>query len=168
MATNLATVHVLNGYDILLVDADKQASSATWATTRDEAGFHPRVPCIQKFGKALHLELKELEKRYQTSIVDSGGRDSTELRSVMLAADRFFSPLKPSQFDAWTLENPDTVVELAQIINPQLRASVLINQANPNPRISEVNDVQGFIRDFENLRLSTVVIRDQIVFRNVA
>ena len=73
MATNLAAIHAINGNDVILVDADKQASSAAWAALRDENGLTPRVPCVQKLGKTLHVEVKELERRYQTVIVDCGG-----------------------------------------------------------------------------------------------
>jgi len=168
MATNLAAAHLINGKDVILVDADKQASSADWATLRDENEITPRVPCIQKLGKKLHVELQELEKRYETVIVDCGGRDSIEMRSAMLVADRFFSPLKPSQFDAWTLENISPVIEQAQVINSDLKVDVFINQASPNPRIREVQEVQGYVQDFDELTLAGTVIKDRIAFRKAA
>ena len=168
MASNLAAAHLINGHDVILVDADKQASSADWAALRDENGHMPRVPCVQKFGKTLHIELKELEKRYETVVVDSGGRDSIELRSAMLVADRFFSPLKPSQFDAWTLENLSPIIEQAQIINPNLKVDIFINQASPNPRIREVQEIQGYIQDFPELNLAKTIIKDRIAFRKAA
>lgn len=168
MATNLAAAHAIKGNDVILVDADKQATSAAWASLRDEFNHGPRVPCIQKLGKTLHIELRELEKRYQTVVVDCGGRDSIELRSAMLVSDRFFSPLKPSQFDAWTLENLDSIIAQAQVINDGLTVHIFINQANPNPRISEVQEVQKFIQDFSNLKLAHSVIRDRIAFRKVS
>lgn len=40
MVTNLAAAHVINGHDVILVDADKQASSAAWAALRDETVMH--------------------------------------------------------------------------------------------------------------------------------
>ncbi len=168
MATNLAVAHLKNGKDVILVDADKQASSADWAALRDENEFTPRVPCVQKFGKKLHVELQELEKKYGTVIVDCGGRDSIEMRSAMLVADRFFSPLKPSQFDAWTLENLSPVIEQAQVINPDLKVDIFINQASSNPRIREVQEIQGYIQDFAELNLAETVIRERIAFRKAA
>jgi chromosome partitioning protein len=153
---------------VILVDADKQASSAAWSASRDENGLTPRVPCVQKLGKTLHMEIRDLEKRYETVIVDCGGRDSIELRSAMLVADRFFSPIKPSQYDAWTLDNLDAILTQAQVINPELVPYMFINQANPNPRLSEIQDVREFILEFESLRLAKSVIRDRIVFRKVA
>ncbi len=86
MATNLAAAHLINGKDVILVDADKQASSSDWAALRDENEITPRVPCVQKLGKKLHVEIQDLEKRYETVIVDYGGRDSIEMRSAMLVA----------------------------------------------------------------------------------
>lgn len=167
ITTNLATLHAVNGRSILLVDADKQASSAAWAAMRDENEISPRIPCIQKFGKTLHIELKELEKKFDYVFVDCGGRDSIELRSAMLVADRFFSPLRPSQFDAWTLEVLDGIVAQAQVINPEIKVHIFINLANANPRISETKEAQEFTREFENITLAESVIYDRIIFRKV-
>ena len=164
MATNLAVAHLINGKDVILVDADKQASSADWAALRDENEITPRVPYVQKLGKKLHVEIQDLEKRYGTVIVDCGGRDSIELRSAMLVANT----LKPSQFDAWTLENNSPVVEQAQLINPNLKVDIFINQASPNPRIKEVQEIQGYIQDFPELNLAKTVIKDRIAFRKAA
>lgn len=46
--------------------------------------------------------LKEHEKSYDFVIADCAGRDSAEMRSGLMAADVFISPLRPSQMD-WML-----------------------------------------------------------------
>ena len=76
IAINLATLHALNGKDILLVDTDKQGSANSWAESRDEEQQLPRITCIQKFGKNLARDIKDLEPRYEDIIIDAGGRDS--------------------------------------------------------------------------------------------
>ncbi|MBI9084535.1 MAG: hypothetical protein JEZ11_13125 [Desulfobacterales bacterium] len=165
MATNLAVMHrvIANG-EIILLDADKQATCAAWATIRDSTHL-PRIPCVQRFGKTIHIEAQALEEKYGTVIIDCGGRDSVELRSSMLVSDKFYTPLKPSQFDVWTLETLNDLLENARIINPGLNATVFINQANPNPKVAETTDTRAVIQDFEHLRLSPVTIRERIAFR---
>ncbi|MBK8536321.1 MAG: AAA family ATPase [Candidatus Competibacteraceae bacterium] len=72
LAVNLAALRALQGRDVLLIDTDIQASASYWAQTRDEAGIQPRVACIQKFGKGLQTEVRDLAKRYQDIVIDAG------------------------------------------------------------------------------------------------
>jgi chromosome partitioning protein len=60
LAINLAAERALAGRDVLLVDTDLQGSASYWAQVRDEVGITPRVACVQKFGKGLQTELKDL------------------------------------------------------------------------------------------------------------
>lgn len=83
----------------------------------------------------------------------------------MLAADRFFIPIRPSQFDAWTIEKIDRMVDEAQIINEGLTAYVFLNLASPNPQVNESDEARQYIKEFEHLRLADSIIRDRIVFR---
>jgi len=80
IATNLAAMRALAGRDVLLIDTDPQGSANYWAQSRDELEITPRVSCVQKFGKGLPAEVKDLAKRYQDIIIDAGGRDSVELQ----------------------------------------------------------------------------------------
>lgn len=107
----------------------------------------------------------ELRGKFESIIIDAGGRDVGELRSSMLAADRFFIPIRPSQFDAWTVEKIDQMVDEAQIINEGLTAYVFLNLASPNPQVNESDEARQYIKGFEHLRLADSIIRDRIEFR---
>ena len=148
LATNLAALRALSGRDVLIVDTDKQGSASYWAASRDENGVRPRIACLQKFGKGLATELRDLSERYEDIIVDAGGRDSTELRAAMVAADRLFVPLQASQFDVWTLARMNELVGQAQSINNRLRAAIVINRASPNPAVREAEDLTDLLIGF--------------------
>ena len=120
IATNLAALQALAGYNVLLVDTDSQGSASYWARSRDEAGITPRVACIQKFGKGMQGEIQNLAGRYHDVIIDAGGRDSVELRAVMIVAHKAFVPIQASQFDIWTLGRMNDLVVTAQGFNPDL------------------------------------------------
>lgn len=172
LATNLAAKRAASGRDVLLVDTDRQGSASFWGAVRDEAIAEgsplPAVPCVQVFGKGAARQITDLAGRYDDVIVDAGGRDSVELRSAMVAADRLFVPVQASQFDVWTLEQMDGLVAQAQAINPSLRAAVVFNRASTHPRVKEAEEARGFVADFESLDYAEVIVRDRIAYRRAA
>ena len=101
-------------------------------------------------------------------VVDAGGRDSVELRSALVVADRLFVPVQASQFDVWTLEQMDALVGQAQAINPELQAQVVFNRASTHPRVREAEEAEALLADFEALDASGVVVRDRIAYRRAA
>ena len=166
--TTLAALRALQGRDVLLIDTDIQASASYWAQSRDEGQVQPRVACIQKFGKGLQTEVRDLAKRYQDLIIDAGGRDSLELRAALVVAERVYIPIQPSQFDIWTLGRMDDLVKTAQGFNPELQAWVVISRASTNPSVNEVAEARNLLADFEHVQLSSAVIRDRIAYRKAA
>jgi chromosome partitioning protein len=168
LATNLAACRAAAGHDVLLLDTDKQGSASFWAAVRAEADHLPRVACVQVFGKAVTGQLRDLSERYEEIIVDAGGRDSVELRAAMVTAHRLFIPLQASQFDVWTLERMDDLVEQAQAINQSLTVGAVINRASPHPRVREADEARGILDDFDHIHFSGVVLHDRIAFRRAA
>lgn len=168
IATNLAAMRALAGRDVLIIDTDPQGSANYWAQSRDEENVNPRVACIQKFGKGLPKEVKDLAHRYQDIIIDAGGRDSVELRSALVVAEKAYIPIQPSQFDIWTLGQMDELVETAKAFNPDLQAKVIISRSSTNPSVHESDDTGKLLTDFLNLDLANVTIRDRIAYRKAA
>lgn len=168
LATNLAAMRALAGRDVLMIDTDPQGSANYWAQSRDEENITPRVACIQKFGKGLPKEVKDLAHRYQDIIIDAGGRDSVELRSSLVVAEKAYIPIQPSQFDIWTLDQMDDLVETAKSFNPDLQAIVVISRSSTNPSVHESDDTGKLLDDFANLSLANVIIRDRIAYRKAA
>lgn len=168
LATNLAAMRALASRDVLLIDTDPQGSANYWAQSRDDEQVTPRVACVQKFGKGLPAEVKDLEHRYQDIIIDAGGRDSVELRSAMVVTRKVYIPIQPSQFDIWTLNQMDELVETAKGFNPDLQARVIISRSSTNPSVHESDDTSKLLADFPNLDLANVSIRDRIAYRKAA
>lgn len=168
LAVNMAASRAKEGHDVLLVDTDPQGSASYWAAAREEKGVKPRIASIQKFGKTLASELKDLSNRYEEIIVDAGGRDSIELRSGLIAANRAYVPIQASQFDVWTLDQMDSLVGQAQALNPELRVYVVINRASTNPMVGESTEARQMLEEFENLELLIPVVRDRIAYRKAA
>ena len=168
LAINLAVKRILEGHDVLLFDTDIQGSASYWTQIRDEAEIKPRVPCLQKFGKKLKEEIIDLSNRYEDIIIDAGGRDSIELRAALVVTDKLFTPILPAQFDVWTLDQMENLVETAMITNSNLQAYVVINRGSTNPSVKETSETLETLTEFKELKLANAVIRDRIAFRKAA
>jgi len=166
IAINLAVLHANKKKEVLLIDADKQGTTSQWATLRDENQITPRISCVQKFGKQIHVEVQSLSEKYETIIIDAGGRDSVELRASMLVADIFLTPIRASQSDAWTLDHLESLIADAQLINRDLKTLTTVNQAPTNPTITEIDEIQELLKDFEYFIPTKSIIRDRIAFRH--
>ena len=165
IAVNLAAGLRLQGRDVLLVDTDPQGSASGWSSMREDRDDSIRVPCVQKFGKSLQQEIKELSLRYQDVIVDAGGRDSVELRAALVAVEQVLIPVQASQFDLWTIERMSELVNSASAFNANLHATVILSRAPTNIQIQDTYAARDMLQSFENLTMSNVVIRDRIVYR---
>ena len=168
LAVNLAVMRARVGRDVLLVDADKQASANLWAGIREEEGLQPPVRCVQKRDKGLAADIRDLATRYEDVIIDAGGQDSVELRAGLTLAHLAVFPIQPSLFDAATLETLASLVAQAKGFNPELVAGIVINRASTNPRVKESEEAKELIAEYSDLHLMEALIRDRIAFRRSA
>lgn len=168
IATNLAVERVNEVGDVLLIDADKQMTASHWCSVREFNNILPRISNIQKYGQTLKNETKALSNKYQDIIIDTGGRDAPELRAGLLVADIFIVPLRPSQFDLWTLSKIQTLVEEVIILNEKIKTFVLLNQVSTNPSVKEQQDAKELLGEFGFLNLMDVALCERIAFRKAA
>jgi chromosome partitioning protein len=105
VAANLAAMRARAGHDVLLLDADRQGSANLWASIREEEGVTPKIPCMQKRGKALAANIRDLANRYSDIIIDAGGHDSVELRAALTVVHLAVFPIQPSLFDQYFGKN---------------------------------------------------------------
>lgn len=135
LAVHLAYMLATAGRDPLLIDADPQGSTTNFAAARDEQAATPRLACVQKLGKGLAHDVRSMAGRYSDVVIDTGGRDTVELRLAMLVSERVLVPINCSAFNWWTLEKVDQLVGEAMLANPDLHTSVLLNRAPGNPQL---------------------------------
>jgi chromosome partitioning protein len=133
IATHLAVARRAVGSSVMLVDADPQGTATTWMDMRKEKQV-PQVPIISLKGQKVHTDLHEQATHYQDLIVDTGGADSHEFRSALLAADVVVLPLRPGSFDFWTLQKMADVIGMADTYNDSLKAVICLSQVPPTAR----------------------------------
>ncbi len=167
LATNMAAMLALQGKDVLLLDTDRQGTASFWATVRGDTEIEPRIACVQKFGKGLASQVRDLADRYDEIIIDAGGRDSMELRYSLGVCDRAYIPVQPFQFDIWTIKQMNDLVEMAQGLNENLQAFIVLNRVSTNPVVREDQETRDFFTEesFQHLSLINSVLRDRIAFR---
>lgn len=164
LALNLAATAVNAGVQTLLVDCDTQASAAFWAAIRDEDASLRRVPSIQRFGRTAGAEVREMARHYPLVIVDSGGRDSAEMRSCMLVAHRMLIPVQATQLDLWTCEKMAAIVADARMHSPGLDAAFLLTRAATNLGDRTVAEARQFLQALEGIGILGSVIRERVAY----
>lgn len=164
LTTNLAALLVTQGKDVIIVDADRQATSSNWALDRIETD-KPKVNHVQAFDN-IRDTLLDLGKRYEYVLVDAGGRDSRELRTGMTAADLLVIPFRPSQPDLDVLPSLQEIISLTKDYNPSLKVRAALTLAPTNPSVKEVEEAKDYLKDYQDILLLSTIIRDRKIYRD--
>lgn len=150
VATNLAVIRSGEGKDLLLIDADDQETSSDFTTLRNEiledgAGYTN----IKLTGASVRTETLKLKDKYQDIIIDTGGRDTASQRAALTVADALLVPFAPRSFDIWTVEKVSNLVSEMKTVNPNLKAYIFINKADPRGQDNE--DTAEVLKEAEDL-----------------
>lgn len=165
ISANLAIYRAQHGYEVLLVDADPQASVSEFVKVREDENISPSITCVAITGKAVASEIRKLAPKYDTIIIDAGGRDSAGLRSSLIVADILVVPFLAGQFDLWGVENMSSLVEDALILNPGLKAYAILNKTDTNPKIGMSGDALANVGELLNLKLLDVTMGYRVAYR---
>lgn len=164
-AVNIAAELSGRGHDVVLVDADRQSTSANWVADRTESEGRAVVHCVQKY-ENIRNTLLDLDKRYEYVVVDAAGRDSRELRTGMTAAHLLVIPFRPSQPDLDTLPKMQDLITQAQDLNPALQVRGLLTMVPTNPVINEAQEAEACLLDYPDIALMDTRLRDRKVYRD--
>lgn len=164
-AVNFCAVLARSGHDVVLVDADRQSTSANWAADRAQEVDLPAVHCVQRYDN-IRETLIDLATRYEFVVVDAAGRDSRELRTGMTAAHVLIVPFRPSQPDLDTLPALSEIIVQARDLNPGLRVLGLLTMAPTNPSITELADAKSVLAEYPEIKLLRTYISDRKAYRD--
>jgi len=132
LAANLAVLASRDGKEVLLIDADPQETTATWAAARSEqTGSLAPVTTVSIVGKQIRDELRRLSEKYAVVIIDAGARDTSTQRAALSVANLVLLPFPPRGPDLWTLDAVAQTVSDIRTINEGLRAVAFVNRADP-------------------------------------
>jgi chromosome partitioning protein len=146
----------------LLIDADPQASAASWAAwraERDDVGPSPTT--IQLLGKAITSEGTTLAKGFTHTVIDAGGRDAIGIRSALLLADIAVIPSGTGAFESASLSDLIDILELALDFNQKLQIKVIVSRVKNNSVAAR--KMQAFLVK-KKLPTLTAQIGERVIF----
>ncbi len=166
IAINLAVEYAYSGKKVLLIDADIQKSTTMFSNARREnpAGLK-EIIVIEKTGASLDKDVKALESGFDIVLIDTGGRDSIEMRKSMLISDLFIIPLITSQLDAWSFEKIYKLYQEAQAFNSKLKAYAVLNKITANWKSKEKDEMLEFLKDFSDIKILGSCLKDRAAYR---
>jgi chromosome partitioning protein len=130
LALNLAVGMAKHGREILLIDADEQATALAFTGLR--RGLNP-PPDVRYATTALQGAAVR-QVRYTDAatdvVIDVGGRDSEALRAALTISNLVLIPTAPRSFDLWGVSDTAELVCEAREINEELRAVAIVNNAD--------------------------------------
>jgi chromosome partitioning protein len=167
LATHLAVARRTAGRSVVLIDADSQGTSSTWSDARKEEEVL-QLPCVSLRGGKVHVELMELARHYDDVVVDTGGADSQEFRSAMLAADTLLMPLRPGSFDFWTLTKMADVIGMADTYNEGLKVMIVLSQVPPTARDRAKREAIEVLSEMPRFSLLGAIVVFRAAFNHCA
>ena len=165
IAINLAVEFTMSGKKVLLIDADIQKSTSMFSNIRREQTGLQEIIVIEKTGGSLDKDVKALESGFDIVLIDTGGRDSIEMRKSMLISDKFIIPLITSQLDAWSFEKIYKLYQEAQVFNEKLKAYVVLNKITANWKSKEKDEMLEFLKDFQDIVILNSFLKDRTAYR---
>ncbi|ARE84380.1 chromosome-partitioning ATPase Soj [Roseovarius mucosus] len=100
LSINVASTLARLGYSVLLIDADRQASSSAWVSLREETAFQVVSMARPNFAK----DAKQMALKYDFTIIDGPPHAEEISRSCIAAADLVLIPIEPSGLSIWASE----------------------------------------------------------------
>jgi chromosome partitioning protein len=165
IAVNLAVARA-SRHKVLLVDGDDQESTSDWYAERKSAfpDLSPNLDFIQVAGKSARDRLLAVADRYDTLVIDTGGRDTITQRAVLSVADLLLLPFQPRSVDIWTLKKVSALIAEIHNINPDLKCGGFVNRAFANS--TDNDDTMTAISETDGIDLIPLKIGDRKAFSN--
>lgn len=170
LAVNLAARLAEDGDNVLLIDADPQRSTEVFSDMRSQGNLSPLFSSVSKTGLSLGDEIKRMQDHFDVIVIDTGGRDSKEMRKAMLNSNIIIIPTIPSQYDVRVLDHMLDIYGEVRELNENLLALVLVNRVSPNPfLVKELQSLREYIDEAKNDRnLSDLVLMDSVIYERQA
>jgi chromosome partitioning protein len=154
------------GYDVLLVDADEQATASDFTAWREHTlEGNVGYTLVQLVGANVRKQVETLKPKYDYIVIDSGGRDTTSQRAALFAADVALIPTQPRSHDIWTLAKFGEMLDEIQAgrANP-LTVYTFLNRADITS--SDNRDSAEALAGMENMTFVDAPVKNRKAYPN--
>lgn len=128
LAVNLAVEYQHKGRKVIILETDPTVSTASqWAADRENTTREP-ITTVRKTGR-LGSTIDDLAAAYDIVIIDTAGKDSTDLRSAAHRADLLLVPTSTTVADLDATRIFLSWMDEARDMNPALKMLVVISKA---------------------------------------
>lgn len=136
IATNLARGLQLEGYRVLIADADPQRTATAWSDLRD--GDSDLPPVVGVGASALEQDLDDVGAAYDLIVIDGApALDSLNVKALK-AADVVLIPVRPSGPDVWAGEGLVDLVRTRQdVTGGYPKAAFVVSQQIARTNLAE-------------------------------
>ncbi|MCP4143549.1 MAG: AAA family ATPase [Chloroflexi bacterium] len=140
LSLNVAHYLALKGARVLLIDADRQRSAATWAESRGDAP--PPFTVIEMARENMARDAMQMAGDYDHVVID-GPRDAEAItRNVIVTSEIVVVPIEPSAFSTNAAKTTIAQIEECQIIKPTLKCGIVVSRKITGTVIgSDIRDI---------------------------
>jgi chromosome partitioning protein len=151
---------------VIHVDGDEQGTARAFTQLRADALGAPGYTAVSLHGAEIRTQVRLLRPKYESIVLDVGGRDTASLRAALTVADMLIVPVLPATFDVWSLEPLSDLIQEAREINGELTVLAVLNAADAQGRDSE--EAAAIIREKPGFEYFPHPIIRRKAFRNAA
>ncbi len=124
LSINVAAALASQGYKVLLIDADKQGSTSTWAGFRDETAFQ----VISLARENMARDALKLADDFDHTVIDGPPHAEEIARSCIIASDFVALPIEPSGLSTWASDLTVKQVQEAQQFKETLKCGFVVSR----------------------------------------
>ena len=124
LAVNVAAELSRHEQNILLIDADKQASASTWASLREDTDF--KVVSLARENMA--RDAMKLAEAHTYTVIDGPPHAESIVRSCIVASTLVLLPIEPSGLSTWASDLTVRQVREAQELKHDLKCCFVVSR----------------------------------------
>jgi chromosome partitioning protein len=124
LSINIAACFGLLQQKVLLIDADKQATSSTWASLRTETPFQ----VVSMSRENMARDALSLAAGYDFAIIDGPPQAESISRSCIVASDLVVVPIEPGGASRWSSDLTVRQLKEAAELKPTLKCGFVVSR----------------------------------------